>query len=188
MIRIRKVLPRNSGSVVRKVNNDKLSAGVIGLVILYMMSSHATDILRLLTLFTLVIMGAAFLRIFPARVGVEFVTLTVFIITSTLDIWIGLLAGVFALITHISIAGDSLSKRLPSFLGIIPLVFISAKLATHTSYGPIGVLLTLAYDATTLPVYYLMNARALNIMLFVITHLTFNYFAFSVFASLILGL
>jgi hypothetical protein len=92
-----------------------------------------------------------------------------------------------ALALHVVLAGDVLEKRIPSFLGIVAVVMVSTELSAYGSYGIIGIVVTLVFDAVTMPVYYFLDAKAPRIMAFMTTHLAFNYFSFKYLVPLLLS-
>lgn len=180
-----KKLVRRSRALTKK---NKGVAAIVVCISAIIFLKHLQDIILLSLLLGLVSFAAMISRLFPARIGLEFVTLTLFITTARYGTWTGMMIGTVSLAAHIMMAGDALEKRLPSFLGIFTAVMASARLVAYSAYGVVGLALTLVFDATTMPIYYFLNARALNLITFVTTHLIFNYLIFKNLASLLLSL
>ncbi len=138
----------------------------------------------------LVVFSSILFRFLPLPIGLEFVTLSVFLVSRLFSghTIISLIFGIFLLSLSIIIVEQEVYKRLPSFVGIfvIWLFFVHVKL--FFSYGLTGLVASLLFDVVVLPLYKMFGAKTPNIFVFSITHLFLNFMIFKNFAPLLLSL
>ncbi len=102
----------------------------------------------------------------------------------------GALVGIISLTISVFLTQEE-AHYLPVALAGMAAVAYGASIAPITALNLVfwGVLLTVFYDITTCAVYiYVFKADIFKTLIFIVSHIAFNYFIFSTFGSHILGL
>ncbi|MCK4550341.1 MAG: hypothetical protein KAT91_00125 [Candidatus Aenigmarchaeota archaeon] len=113
------------------------------------------------------------------------------VITSLAFGWYtGALVGIISLTISVFLTQEE-AHYLPVALAGMAAVAYMASIAPITAANLVfwGVLLTVFYDVATCAVYiYVFKADIFKTLIFIVSHIAFNYFVFSTFGSYILGL
>ena len=138
----------------------------------------------------LVVFSSFVFRFLPLPIGLEFVTLSVFLSTRLFPqhTILSLILGISLLATSIVIVEQEFYKRLPSFIGIFVIWLFFIHVGLVFSYGFTGLLASFLFDIVVLPLYKILGAKSPNIFAFSLTHLFLNFLIFKTFAPLLLSL
>ncbi|MCK4967871.1 MAG: hypothetical protein KAS12_02345 [Candidatus Aenigmarchaeota archaeon] len=102
----------------------------------------------------------------------------------------GAFVGIISLTISVFLTEEEASYLPVALLGMAGVAFLASILPiTVVNIVFWGVLLTLIYDITTCAVYiHLFRADIFKTIIFIVTHMAFNYFVFSTFGIYIFGI
>jgi len=161
-------------------------AFVVFLWILYMLYRPAFVVLAFIGVGAVSRMYQRFLR--GISLGIETIIFGVTVAGRLYGVWSAILIGIISLPLSIVYTEEDV-KWLPVALGGMVIIGVLSAYLPPTNIVLLGMTLTLVYDVTTCAVYLLLfHSNLFKTLLFIGSHLAFNYLLFSRFGETVLSL
>ena len=128
-------------------------------------------------------------RFFPAPIGANLIMLFAVISGAGYGSFAGMLVGIVSLIISSIMVQDDLATTAAPIFAMSVVGYLAGILSISASNISLwGLALTVLYDAVISVEHILLGRANINTVIFVVTHLVFNYFVFFTFAPEIMGL
>lgn len=161
-----------------------ISLGLLGLLLFFVIFRQVGF---LLVLTALAIVSRLYERFLRLEWGIELVTMAVVLTTIVVGPFMGALIGIVSLTISVILNHPMEDpKYLPtSYLGLTIGAYV-VSLFSSSSLLVAGMAGTIAYNLVIDPLAIIFGARTFKVILFAVTNIAFNYFAFTTIAPLLM--
>jgi len=162
------------------LRHKKLIYAIVAALFLAILFIYSSDIKRFLVIIAFIALGSIsrlWQRFLPLSIGVNFIMLVTVCAGVLYSPFAGLVVGVLTMFFSAIIVLDEPATMISSFFAIAVVGYISGYVPlAYISIG--GLLLTVLYDAILFISFFLFGAGSARTIIFVATHIVFNYFVF----------
>lgn len=131
------------------------------------------------------VMSRLWLKYIPLQsLGIELILLFTIISGQLFGPAAGVVVGVISIVLSAAVTDEEPMKMWPAFVAIAVIGHLSGVISI-ASISVLGIVLTILYDAIVSVIYYFLGSSGAKIILFDITHITWNYWVFYNVAPLV---
>lgn len=185
--------PMRSIELIRRfaIEHRNVAILIVAMLVFGFVLAFQTAILRIAFLSALIAIGVfsrIHQRFLPTSfIGVELIMLFTVISGRLFGASAGIFVGVMSIFLSTFITGEPIAKMFPPFAAIAVVgYFASAFSSANVSFT--GLLLTILYDILISAGYLLSGSNRFKLLVFVVTHIAFNYYVFYNWAPYILSI
>ena len=173
---------KNIATVDKFIRSNKILMYILTVVFFMIAVLPHTQFLKTATVMIafifLGVMSRLWLKYIPLHsLGIELILLFTIVSGKLFGPAAGVVVGVISMVLSAAITDEEPMKMWPAFVAIAVLGHLSGVLSI-ASISVLGVVLTVIYDVIVSIIYYFLGSSGAKIILFDVTHITWNYYVF----------